>query len=599
VTQTLASLKTEWTAAWPAAVDVWSRYTQLRDPVYFESDTEAKAFDMAGQIAAIRLLDHGIMVNLKTIRDKDLGQFAVPILAHEIGHHLFVPGNLTDNARMLGAIRRVLGQVSADVPHFVANLYGDLQINDRLQRRHNIDIAGVYAAINAEKINKPSVVWQIYTRIYEHLWSLKPGSLCPMTELPFEMEADAFLCSRLIRFFAGNWLQGVRRFTLVMRPYILEDEKERRAQNFVLAGLSDTKGAGKSLGGDMEAIPDGLTYVDEAELGDTDEFDAAFDSEFMDGNGADNKKDGKGAKEPRNTAPSEQSKVKLGQSRPPFEYGEILKALGLNLSKHEITTRYYRERAKPYLIPFPTRKSPQAREPLAEGYEQWDAGDAIENLDVFRTLLNSPIVIPGVTTEQRVYAEVPGSDPAQTPLDLDIYVDCSGSMPDPSRDMSCLALAGAILALSAFRSGAKVQATLWSGPRQFETSNGFLRDEKKIMGIICGYISGSTAFPLHVLRDTYKKRKPTDAPVHIVVISDSGVDTMFNKDEEGTPGLKLMDQALKAARGGASLALNLPANWAWSPAKEFEKHGYKVYKCSTMEQLVDFAREFVRANYGK
>ena len=39
--------------------------------------------------------------------------------------------------------------------------------------------------------------------------------------------------------------------------------------------------------------------------------------------------------------------------------------------------------------------------------------------------------------------------------------------------ISYLALAGTILALSALRAGARVQATLWSGAGQFETTAGF------------------------------------------------------------------------------------------------------------------------------
>ena len=42
------------------------------------------------------------------------------------------------------------------------------------------------------------------------------------------------------------------------------------------------------------------------------------------------------------------------------------------------------------------------------------------------------------------------------PLDLDLYVDCSGSMPNPQVNVSYLTLAGAIVALSALRAGARV-----------------------------------------------------------------------------------------------------------------------------------------------
>jgi hypothetical protein len=201
-----------------------------------------------------------------------------------------------------------------------------------------------------------------------------------------------------------------------------------------------------------------------------------------------------------------------------------------------------------------------------------------------------------VTTVQRVYGETPGSDPAKVPLDLDIYVDCSGSMPNPAINVSYLALAGTILALSALRAGARVQATLWSGAGQFDTSGGFLRDDKRILGIVTGYIAGGTAFPLHVLRDTYQERKPSEPPAHIVVVSDEGADTMLAEDEAGRSGADLCRLALKAARGGGTLVLNLP-NPDWPQRSKLEALGFRVHAVTDWEQLVAFARAFVRDNY--
>jgi hypothetical protein len=360
----------------------------------------------------------------------------------------------------------------------------------------------------------------------------------------------------------------------------------------------------------VDAIPGGIIGIDPAELGGDDEFDRELEDPLgdagplgdaeLDVDLARNRRGRsrkKGAKKPRNTEPTREGKgTPRSQFREPFEYGELLKALGLNLKEHEVTTRYYRERSLPYLIPFPVKKAPQAKEPLPEGYETWDAGEALESLDVFGSLLRSPHVIPGVTTVQRVFGESPGSDPAKRPLDLDIYVDCSGSMPNPAVNVSYLALAGTILALSALRAGARVQATLWSGAGQFDTSGGFIRDEKRILGIVTGYIAGSTAFPLHVLRDTYQERKLAEPPAHIVVISDEGVDTILEKDEQGNAGEALCRMALKAARGGGTLVLNLPSA-KWKPRTRLEKIGFRVHTVTDWEQLVAFARAFVRDNY--
>ena len=587
------SLAESWRATWPAALTAWSPYTQLREPLFFEHRKDAAPYGMQQEIAAIRLVDQTVMVNLTEVREKKLEALSLPILAHEIGHHVFVPGNLTDNGRMIAAMKRVLYGLRADAVPMVANLYGDLHINDRLQRT-GVDIAGVYRALNAGGA-EPSKVWLVYTRAYEILWRLKAGTLSPKGITP-EMEGDAALIARIVRHYAGDWLKGARRFAAILYPYLLEDEKANRGQTFVLRGLSDTRDAGAGAAGRGE-FPDGLTGIDESEISDDDSFDDEIDDP-LGGEGRNLRGRRKSdPHDPENTAPEKEGQGRPGaQYRQPFEYGELLEALGLDLSAHEITTRYYRERALPYLIPFPVKKAPRATEPMPEGYEGWEATDPVESMDVLGTIARSPVVIPGVTTVQRTFAEMPGSDPAKTPMDLDIYVDSSGSMPNPAVDISYLALAGAILALSALRAGARVQATLWSGAGQFDWTDGFIRDERKILGVITGYLGDGTAFPLNVLRETYQKRKKDDPTAHIVVISDDGVDTMLQSDEKAIPGAKLCKEALEQARGGGTLVLNIPQ--VRGPAmKNLQGVGFRIHAVQQWEELVAFAREFVLENY--
>ncbi len=609
---TVKEVETLWQGAWPAALSTWSSFTMLRDPVFFKTDKEAKTEQMAGEIAAIRLLDQTIMVNLNTVRDLGIENLALEVLAHEIGHHVYVPGNLSDNARMIAAIKPVFSGMPNSIPHLIANLYGDLLINDRLERRAGLNIAGVYKKLkekargfkDAKGNPEPSSeMWKVYTRTYEQMWRLPPETLSP-PGVSADANVDAILISRLVRHFAGDWLRGVRRFAYIMYRYIAEDEQNKRQQTYVRLGLGDTKRANSagSCDQDSGAIPDGLAGKEGWEFDEDDGFEddplgMGEGEEIKESKGAD--RTGRAKKkipEPPNTAPTKDGKGQRGQFREPFEYAELLRSLGLNLKDHEITTRYYRERALPHLIPFPKRQAPHVTEPLAEGTESWEAGSALDDLDMMSSLIRSPVLIPGVTTEQRVYGETPGHDPARTPMDLDIYVDCSGSMPCPAVHISYLALAASILALSALRAGARVQATLWSGAGQFETSGGFVRDENKVMGIVTGYIAGGTAFPLNVLRDTYRKRQTGDAPAHIVIISDEGVDTILSKDEKGINGEKLCREALARARGGATMVLNI-FNKNWKAAEQLQKLGFVIHRVTDWAQLIAFAREFVRKNY--
>src|SRR5688572_9502966 len=53
-------------------------------------------------------------------------------------------------------------------------------------------------------------------------------------------------------------------------------------------------------------------------------------------------------------APTEidQNQPARGQSREPFQFGEVLRAAGLDISDHDAAVLYYRERARPFLVPF-------------------------------------------------------------------------------------------------------------------------------------------------------------------------------------------------------------------------------------------------------
>jgi hypothetical protein len=239
--------------------------------------------------------------------------------------------------------------------------------------------------------------------------------------------------------------------------------------------------------------------------------------------------------------------------------------------------------------------------------EPWDFGHPLDAADWLQTLLQSPKIIPGMTTVQRVWGTSEGQEPERVPLDLDLYVDSSGSMPNPQRITSYPALAGAILCLSALRAGARVQATLWSGKNQVTTTDGFVRGEEAILKVLTGFYGGGTAFPIPTLRETYANRRADARPVHILVISDDGVSTMFDKDERGNSGWDVAANALRRASGGGTFVLNLPEKWeqytaragAYQQIKRArDEQGWQVHRVASWEELIEFARQFSRLRYG-
>jgi hypothetical protein len=572
-----------WRAAWPQALAAWSRYTRLHDPRLCASSVEAAAEGLDGSFAMIRLLDQGVVIDLEAVRGHGLQDYAVEILAHEIGHHVLAPASATDHYRLLARMRRALPTLEEHAP-MVANLYTDLCINDRLQRQGGLRMADVYRALAAGRAGTGSnPLWTFYMRSYEHLWKLERGELAGEGEVVSEaIDTDAWLCARVIRAYGKDWMTGAGRFAALVLPYLLEQEERLDA----LRLLHDTDGA-------AAGCQPGAVHEIEA-----DELDAARhplqDAQVM----------GDDAAPAEAAAPSGE-----GQAREPFEYGEILKAAGIALDDHEIAVRYYRERALPHLVPFPARRPAPASEPRIAAPEPWDIGDPLDEIDWLQTLALSPVLVPGLTTLRRGSEADAGAERVPEPVDLDLYVDSSGSMPDPQQQVSYPALAGAIIALSALRAGAAVQATLWSGKEQVSGTAGFVRDADAVLRVLTGYFGGGTCFPIHRLRTTYEARSATARGAHILMISDDGITTMFDRDERGASGWDVAAMALKQGGAGGTMALDVPSDWAaqaqaphagiWRDLlRARDEQGWQVHAVADLAQLVAFARAFSRRHYG-
>lgn len=576
----LDALLARWRDAWPAALACWSRYTRLHEPRLCGTTTLAAHAGLSGSFAMIRLTDQSVVVDLQAIHERGLHDYGVEILAHEVGHHVLAPATATDHFRMLARIRRVLATHGNAAP-MVANLYTDLCINDRLQRQCKLRMDEIYRRLaSGQDAAGTGRVWTLYMRIYEHLWQLQRGSLAGGS---FEesLDADAWLGAQIVRVYANEIMVGASRFAALLLPYLVDDAGETRALSW-----HDTRDA--ALG----SAPGGLHELEDD--GPADTLHPAWDTRLT------------GVDEPEPVpegAPGEGA----GQGLEPFEYGEILRAGGTTLTPHEIAVRYYRERALPHLVPFPARPDPQAPEPQLEGVEPWSFGDPFDEIDWLQSLSISPQPVAGVTLVRRVFGHDGCKDRAPVPVDLDIYVDSSGSMPDPQRQISYPALSGAIIALSALRTGAAVQATLWSGKRQVLATNGFTRDADKVLWVLTGFFGGNTCFPIHRLRETYAAGR-RQRPTHILMISDDGITTMFDTDERGNSGWDIAARALVSGAAGGTMALDLPIGWdattnrfhaefAATLVRARREQGWDIHAIPDQAGLVAFARAFSRRHY--
>lgn len=595
------TLEERWLAAWPGALAAWSRFTRLHAPRLCATSPEARAEGLDGSFAMIRFADQSVVVDLQQVHALGLDDYAPEILAHEIGHHVYAPANGSDHFRLLARIRRALPTLERHAP-MIANLYTDLHINDRLQRQAHLRMGEVYRRLHEAqnpvrgggpsktKKSEPGKLWTLYLRIYELLWKLDRGELGASTEGDATLDGDAWLGSRVVRVYARDWLAGAGRFATLVLPYLVADDEAQRAMAQWHDMRSAARGSQPQGGLDIDGDEtEGVVHpANDPRI--TGEDDA---TETVEGPTAAARGDRRG-KPPAQASTSSNAR---GQCREPFEYGEILRAAGLNLSDHDIAVRYYRERALPHRIPFPSRPAPESLEPQMEGLEPWDIGDAMDTLDAMQSVMQSPRLIPGLSTVKRVYGVAPGIQRDPIPMDLDLYVDSSGSMPNPQQQTSWLTLAGTVIVLSALKAGARVQCTLWSGAQQFMHTDGFVRNEDAILRVLTGFYGGATAFPIHQLRDTFAKRTERDRPAHILQISDDGITTMFDTDERGNSGWDVSAQALAKARGGGTMVLNLWSKPDAALQRAQREQGWVIETIKDWSDLLGFAKRFSRRHY--
>lgn len=551
---------------------------KLREPVWCLTPEQEQKEGLTSSFAMIRLTDHQVVISLRQVDALALAEYAPEVLAHEIGHHLYAPGDLHDHGRTLARMRRGLPGREKEAP-LISNLYTDLLINDRLQRTAELRIQDVYRTIRAPQ---GSLLWCFYMRIYENLWGLERGTLAP---LPVErdplFELDAELGARLVRVHARDWLAGAGPFAALCFPYLDKDDGKTRK---ILLPFLDTEEVG--AGGEL---PAGLAELDDEEV--LGPLHPRLDGRL---NGLP-EEPGVGA----GADPQGGDQPPPDRRRPPADFRELLRSLGVKLSDEEIVSRYYKELSLPHLVRFPERVLPQSTDPLPEALEPWDAGSPAEELDLFESLLQSPIIVPGYTTVRRVWGTTEGADPRREPLDLYLGVDCSGSMRNPALNLSYPILAGAIVTLSALRAGASVKAVLSGEPGRYTGTDDFVRDERAVLRVLTGYLGTGYTFGIPRLAETFTDQK-RPRPTHILIVTDSDIFMMLEGGDGavgGRTGWEIAAQSLERAGGGGTMVLHMSPGSCAEQQRRLREQGWNVHCVTSEADMVAFAAAFARQHY--
>ncbi|MHC1592184.1 MAG: vWA domain-containing protein, partial [Candidatus Helarchaeales archaeon] len=204
------------------------------------------------------------------------------------------------------------------------------------------------------------------------------------------------------------------------------------------------------------------------------------------------------------------------------DFGGPAVALGL-VRQEQALAAWYRNRARGLIeVNIQVRKR-TGQLPVAPA--AWRLGDPVESLDLTLTLLNSPIIIPNITTRKWEFKYRTGLKPEKTYPDFLIVIDSSGSMNwYPNRKGRVAkgeydtALVAAFAAIHfAKLKGIKMAAINFSGTHE---SCKWTRDPGKVEEILLRYQGDGTVLPTREIVRVVGQNSNISL---IFIISDAGL----------------------------------------------------------------------------
>lgn len=532
-------------AAWPAAQRRWSRFLQLSPPI----DTSGSP-----SIAQIDLITRQVGLNHQTLREKALEHCVEALLAHEIGHHVRYPGTWAVHARLRLIERSILPLED----YSLLNLFTDLLINARLGQDAALraQLIAVYQAFTGDPLHaegefRRDPVFCVYLAIYEELWRLEVGALMGPGEAWFaerfpDYRAQAQLLAQDLLPLGSNLYTQYLLFASILLHYI--QEKPKGSDPF-------------------DCTPGEPSPEDWAEaLRPTPAERAAIERAL---------REGWMAKEAAERLQRDALADRI--SLLPGRFGDDASQVP------EIMAAWYRREAERWLL------RPPAQRLLGEAVVPvtpvaWEPGDPVHEIDWTTTLVQrGPILGAAEPLRRERIAEYEGLDVSFWQPRMEIYLDVSGSMPDPRRAENAMTLAAQILATGTMRAGGRVRALVYShAPTLFWE---WCRSEVEMSRFLMHYIGGGTVFPFEILRASLAECG-ADQPIR-VVISDHDFLMNYADDEKDA-------RSFREAAGRAQTILMLHRVTS-EAARPFVQAGARVVHVDAMDAFPRMAADLARA----
>ncbi len=461
--------------AWKSAMYAWNN-PSVPNPIVPLKEAEIKELECADvlkdQIAFMDMHDFQVYVNGDkvariAIDNQQLGMKAA--MKHEICHR-FVPYDVIEFIIQINDVKQALKGMklpySPDIAApLIANQFQDMCGNTFLVRQGDQDLPWLYAQISKDPNISKSKLWKVYGKSMEIAWKQK--MLPQDAKFSDEEEQAARNIAKLFK--EGSFLDP-RYWDSTLPAYA----------RLIAPFLEDKKGDQQGRMDKMEKnVPKKLSK----------ELKEAIARRVAERNGS------KGLQ-------------KFKQIMAGYEKG----------NPTEACLSFYEALARQYDVSFSGKATGRNRQHPFQPVK-WFPSRRLEELDIDYSLNSSGTLIPGVTTYSWNTRHRPHPQGIEeVVMNLDLFMDSSGSMPNPVGFLSFPVLAGCVVVKKALRKGAYVRTTVFSGDKQ-HNSSGWTREEQKAMQVLMTYYNGGTIFPVEMLDEKHNPRQ-------VLVVTDTGLANM-------------------------------------------------------------------------
>jgi len=570
-----------WRDAWARAQRFWDASVALSAPIEAPDDRAIAWIDLSTRqtcVAYRRLAALGLSDRLYTL------------YAHEVGHHIRYPHTLLRLRRLQLFLRQELPallesralQRQAQAPpgagegrfDFLLNLFLDILINHHLAVGAGLedpfldDIVALYRGL----VTDANATLGFVMAVYESLWSLPEGELvspaaaAALGRVSSRWRTEAAELGRALEAEAGRVFNQLAVFLLFVCPYLVVDGAEaNRAAEGAIEGAEGVEG----MGGELSPSELRRLLAEPAEV-------AEARRRLRGTAGAPAAGGGSGGVA---GFPSEGLMRSLRGIAPPLE----------------VALAWYRQTSRRADIVAPAALEEQAA--VVPGpAAPWELGDDLGAIDWTGSIIRSGLPVPGLTTVQRTF--LPDDPVAGETLQpwVEIYVDSSGSMPDPSHTLNPQVLAGFALVRCATEAGGRVRVIQYSSAGSVKEMADFTASAEPAYRALMEYIGGGTSFPFHVLARSVARHRRR-ARVFRVVLSDD--DFLYNVDgtwprDPPAGGPAPLPTLTEATQRGERFIAVLVARVSPEQRRALEATGVELLLASGRDDLLAIAQELGR-----